>query len=65
MGKRNRSSQEMYAMGFADLAANASEDGWAYPDDDDEETTEGWLSSGRKSGVARDEKFFWRDDSDG
>ena len=42
--RRNLNSQEMHDMGFADLAANADEDGWPYPDDDDEETTEDYMN---------------------
>ncbi len=38
--RRNLNAQEMHDMGYADLKANADEDGWPYPDDDDEETTE-------------------------
>lgn len=38
--RRNLNSQEMYNMGFAELQENSDEDGWAYADDDDEETTE-------------------------
>ena len=38
--RRNLNPEEMEAMGFADLKANDDEDGWPYPDDDDEETTE-------------------------
>lgn len=40
MNGRNLSSIEMYAMGFCDMQTLADEEGWAYPDDDDEETTE-------------------------
>ena len=38
--RRNLNSDEMYSLGFADLQFNSDEDGWPYPDDDDEETTE-------------------------
>lgn len=48
--RRNLNSQEMHDMGYVDLQSNADEDGWAYPDDDDEETTENYLRRGRKDG---------------
>jgi len=41
--RRNRSVQEMSAMGFTDMQTCADEDGWPYPDDDDEITTEHYI----------------------
>lgn len=38
--RRNLNTEEMEAMGFTDFSANNNEDGWPYPDDDDDETTE-------------------------
>jgi hypothetical protein len=38
--RRNLNSDERYAFGFTDMQYFADEDGWPYPDDDDEETTE-------------------------
>ena len=35
-------------MGYVELQANANEDGWPYPDDDDEETTEHYLRHSRR-----------------
>lgn len=48
--RRFLNSEESEAMGFADLQANADEDGWAYPDDDDDETTEKHLRYGEQNG---------------
>lgn len=42
--RRNLNSQEMHDMGYAELRENANEDGWPYPDSDDPETTEDYLS---------------------
>lgn len=49
--RRNLNAQEMHDMGYADLRANADEDGWPYPDDDDVETTERYMG---KNGKVRD-----------
>jgi hypothetical protein len=42
--RRALSSSEMYAMGFAELAEHDDEDGWPYPDDDEPETTESYIT---------------------
>ena len=42
--RRNLNTDEMHDMGFVELQEHATEDGWAYPDDDDDETTERHLS---------------------
>ena len=42
--RRNLNSQEMHDMVYVDMRASADEDGWAYPDDDDAETTEDYMT---------------------
>lgn len=46
--RRNLNAQEMHDLGFADLQAAADEDGWPYPDDDDDETTECYVDKDRR-----------------
>lgn len=55
--RRNLNSEEMSNMGFVEMQEAADEDGWPYPDDDGEETTESFISydgkrrvSGRRRG---------------
>lgn len=38
--RRSLNSDESESLGFADMWAAADEEGWPYPDDDDEDTTE-------------------------
>jgi len=46
--RRNLNSQEMHDLGYADLRTNSDEDGWPYPDDDDAETTEDYMTRDKK-----------------
>lgn len=46
--RRNLNSQESHDLGYYDLQAQADEDGWPYPDDDDEETTEDFIRGDKK-----------------
>jgi hypothetical protein len=41
--RRNLNANEMYALGFVELAIDNDDDGWPYRDDDDDETTENRL----------------------
>lgn len=53
--RRHWNAEESEAMGFVDLQENADEDGWPYPDDDDEETTENYMT-----GTAEERRAFTR-----
>ena len=46
--RRNLNSQESHDLGYTDLQSQADEDGWPYPDDDDEETTEDFIRGDKK-----------------
>lgn len=48
--RRFLNSEEAEAMGFTEMQAASDEDGWPYPDDDDDETTENYLRKGRSDG---------------
>lgn len=45
--RRNLNSQESHDLGYYDLQSQADEDGWPYPDDD-EETTENRMYRDRR-----------------
>jgi hypothetical protein len=59
--RRHLNSEEMEAMGFADLQHNADEDGWPYPDDDDPETTECYLIQRKPAVVRYTKRAYGRD----
>jgi hypothetical protein len=48
--RRFLNSEESSAMGFTEMQDAADEDGWPYPDDDDDETTERFLKRGQQNG---------------